>query len=125
MPTTIDFQKHQFFELVSVSEIRAAQYQLTSELEPQIKELVKQTEIGLLKLHKREQMLRLNVGLSLSLSFGPCAFLTTILQRFLNEGTCNGTMTLLPETRKKKKRMTNKQKEREQALKLISSLTAN
>ncbi|KNZ52096.1 hypothetical protein VP01_369g4 [Puccinia sorghi] len=52
----------QFFELVSVSEIRAAQYQLTSELEPQIKELVKQTEIGLLKLHKREQMLRLNIS---------------------------------------------------------------
>jgi len=52
----------QFFELVSVSEIRAAQYQLTSELEPQIKELVKQTEQGLLKLQKRDQMLRLNIS---------------------------------------------------------------
>jgi hypothetical protein len=53
--------KQQFFEVVSVSEIRAAQYQLTSELEPQIKQLVKQTENGLVKLQKREQMLRTNV----------------------------------------------------------------
>ncbi|EFP77893.2 hypothetical protein PGT21_027952 [Puccinia graminis f. sp. tritici] len=52
----------QFFELVSVSEIRAAQYQLTSELEPQIKELVKMTENGLVKLQKREQMLRVNIS---------------------------------------------------------------
>jgi hypothetical protein len=59
----------QFFELVSVSEIRAAQYQLTSELEPQIKELVKMTENGLMKLQKREQMLRVNVCQALVDSF--------------------------------------------------------
>ncbi|WAQ82223.1 hypothetical protein PtA15_2A540 [Puccinia triticina] len=52
----------QFFELVSVSEIRAAQFQLTSELEPQIKQLVKLTEDGLVKLQKREQMLRVNIS---------------------------------------------------------------
>ncbi|PLW58723.1 hypothetical protein PCANC_00288 [Puccinia coronata f. sp. avenae] len=58
----------QFFEVVSVSEIRAAQYQLTSELEPQIKQLVKQTENGLVKLQKREQMLRTNVCVCVCIS---------------------------------------------------------
>ncbi|POW08493.1 hypothetical protein PSHT_09528 [Puccinia striiformis] len=50
----------QFFEVVSVSEIRATQYQLITELEPHLKHFVKLTENGLMKLQKREQLLRSN-----------------------------------------------------------------
>ncbi|KAH9462613.1 hypothetical protein Pst134EB_006501 [Puccinia striiformis f. sp. tritici] len=55
----------QFFEVVSVSEIRATQYQLITELEPHLKHFVKLTENGLMKLQKREQLLRSNVCLLL------------------------------------------------------------
>ncbi|KAI7964598.1 hypothetical protein MJO29_002696 [Puccinia striiformis f. sp. tritici] len=52
----------QFFEVVSVSEIRATQYQLITELEPHLKHFVKLTENGLMKLQKREQLLRSNIS---------------------------------------------------------------
>ncbi|MBW0480955.1 hypothetical protein O181_020670 [Austropuccinia psidii MF-1] len=52
----------QFFELVSVSEIRAAQYQLSSELEPHLKELLNHAESGLIRLQKREQIIRTSLS---------------------------------------------------------------
>ncbi|KAG0140229.1 hypothetical protein CROQUDRAFT_100401 [Cronartium quercuum f. sp. fusiforme G11] len=54
-------QNNQFYELVSVPEIKSAQFQLTSELEPQIKQLVNKAELGLKKLQTREQLLRTTV----------------------------------------------------------------
>ncbi|CAH7690845.1 expressed protein [Phakopsora pachyrhizi] len=51
-------RNQQFFEIVSISEIRSNEYQLISEIEPKIKDILRLIESGLVKLQRRETSLR-------------------------------------------------------------------
>lgn len=62
LPRTVTVTKNtQVFELVSVSEIKHAQFQCNSEMQPRLNKLAGKAEEGLKRLQTREQLLRKSI----------------------------------------------------------------